>query len=49
MKEKEKKTEQGSIYSIYLYIYISSDYMILYLYILLDYMILSEQAPESYI
>ena len=37
--EKEgKNTEQGSVYSIYLYIYIP-----------LDYMIFSEQAPESYI
>ena len=31
MKEKEK-TEQGSVYSIYLYIYLPSDYMMLYLY-----------------
>ena len=37
MKEKEK-TEQGSVYSIYLYIYIPLDYMIPW-----------EQAPESYI
>ena len=36
--KKEGKTEQGSVYSIYLYIYIP-----------LDYMIFSEQAPESYI
>ena len=27
--EKEGKTEQGSVYSIYLYIYIPLDYMIL--------------------
>ena len=36
--EKEGKTEQGSVTSIYLYIYIPSDYMIPL-----------EQAPESYI
>ena len=35
--EREGKTEQGSVYSIYLYIYLS------------DYMILWEQAPDSYI
>ena len=29
MKKKEK-TKQGSVYSIYLYIYISLDYMMLY-------------------
>ena len=38
MKEKEK-TEQGSVYSIYLYIYILLDYM----------MMIWEQALESYI
>ena len=41
--KKEGKTEQGSVYSIYLYIYLPSDYMIL------SYMIFWEQAPESYI
>ena len=37
--KRRKKTEQGSVYSIYLYIYI---------YIPLDYMMPWEQAPESY-
>ena len=46
--KKEGKTEQGSVYSIYLYIYIPLDYMILY-YMILYYMISREQAPESYI
>ena len=36
--KREGKTEQGFVYSIYLYIYIPFDYMILL-----------EQAPESYI
>ena len=42
-KKKKEKTEQGSVYSIYLYIYILLDYMILY------YMKPWEQALKSYI
>ena len=45
--EKEGKTEQGSVYSIYLYIYIPSDYMILYYIILYD--ALRTSSRELYI
>ena len=39
-KKKKEKTEQGSVYSIYLYIYIPLDYIILY------YMVSWEQPDQ---